>query len=263
MTEQVMYNVREKLSQCREKCPGLSEEVYALADYMASVAPDELTPHKMSMTLMLCIMDIRSGRNGFTDAKTQEFPLYLKEHQEQVLAQAFYFPQLIDDIAEADFANEFRSYCKDMLHFDPPRREEKVDLYADIDGNYPVYVKVAVNWWANALQHPTFDNGTGIDGLFAMMMVAPSNSITPPQLSAFKKHLAKLIVKDMKSSHSSGICQISVDYGPNYILAKACKKAGFSKATMFPWKTRMTVTEETVSVSAGYGAEREILWRKD
>ena len=200
MEEHVMHNVRKKLSQSREKCPGLSEEVYALADYMASVASDELTPHKMSMTLMLCIMDVRDGRNGFVDAKTQEFPLYLKEHQEQVLAQAFYFPQLIDDIADADFANEFRSCCKDILQFDPPRREEKVDLYADIGGDYPDYVKVAVNWWADAIQHPQFDNGSGIDGLFAMMMVKPSNSITDSQLIAFKKHLAKLIVKDMKSS---------------------------------------------------------------
>lgn len=141
--------------------------------------------------------------------------------------------------------------------------EEKLDLYEDVGGNYPDYIKVAVNWWAFAMQNPKFDNGTGIDGIFAMMMVQPSNSITPPQLSAFKKHLAKLIAKNMKSAHSSGICQISVDYAPNHILAKASKKAGFTKAVLFPWKTHMTVTEEEVSVSAGYCAEREILWKKD
>ena len=42
MTEKTMNNVREKLSRSREMCPGLSEEVYALTDYMASVANDKL-----------------------------------------------------------------------------------------------------------------------------------------------------------------------------------------------------------------------------
>lgn len=53
-----------------------------------------------------------------------------------------------------------------------------------------------------------------------------------------------------------------MDYGPNHILAKAGKKAGFANAMMFPWKTRMTVAEDLVSVSAGYGAKRKILWKK-
>ena len=261
MAEQVMYNVRKKLSQSREKCPGLSEEVYELANYMATVASDELTPHKRAITLMLCVMDVRSGRNGFYGTKPQEFPSYLKEHQEQVLEQAPYFLQLIDDIAEEDFANEFRSFCKSILLFDPPKREKKLDLYADVGGNYPDYVKVAVNWWANAILHPQFDNGSGVDGLFAMMMVKPSNSVTQSQLTAFKEQLAKLIVKNMKNSPYND-CEISVDYSPNCTLSKASKKAGFPNTVMFPWKTHMTITEEQVSVSSGYCAPREILWKK-
>lgn len=66
MTEKTMNNVREKLSRSREMCPGLSEEVYALTDYMASVANDKLLPQGMLSCLVLSMIDIRREINGFS-----------------------------------------------------------------------------------------------------------------------------------------------------------------------------------------------------
>lgn len=91
-----------------------------------------------------------------------------------------YVPQVIDAIANEDFANEFRKICKELLNFDPPKRERKYDQNADIDGDYPEYVKVAVNWWANAIANPKFDNGDdshadGMAFLLAMMVNSQSS----------------------------------------------------------------------------------------
>lgn len=265
MVKATMNNVKEKLSKSREMCPGLSEEVYALADYMSKSANDELIPVGMAMCLVLCIDDIKKGRNGFAFAESNELPEYLIKHKTQVLAQAVYIPQIIDAIADEDFANEFRKICKEQLHFDPPRRDEKYNQNADIEGDYPEYVKVAVNWWANAIVNPKFDNGddsmTGGISLMMAMMVSSKNSITAEQIGTFKKELANTIVEQIESSYY-GECRLSVDYHPDMLLYSAAQKAGINDDMGFPWKTNMSISKEKVSVSAGYAAPWEELWTK-
>lgn len=261
MSERTMSNVKKKLSKSREMCPGLGEEVYALTDYMAKVANDRLVPQGMVMLLALCMEDIRRGENGFAGAESKKIPEYLTNHKTQVLAQAVYVPQIIDAIADEEFANEFRSICKDVLHFDPPRREEKYDQYADIDGDYPEYVKIAVNWWANAIVNPKFDNGDDSTGIAVLlrMMVNTKNSISKEQIAIFKKELADLIVEQLNST-SYGECRLGVDYQPDTLLSTAAQKAGIANDIGFPWKTDMVISKEKVSVSAGYAASWEDLW---
>lgn len=265
MTEKTMSNVREKLSKSREMCPGLSEEVYALTDYMASVANDELVPLGMLTCLMLSMEDIRRGKNGFTCAGSKEIPEYLSKYKTQVLAQAVYFPQVIDAIADEDFANEFREICKEVLNFDPPKREEKYNPNAEIGGDYPEYVKVAVNWWANAIVNPKFDNGddtaTGGMAFLLAMMVNSKKSISKEQVDTFKKKLAQIIVEEMESSWG-GDCRLGVDYHPDRLLYMAAQKAGINDDMGFPWKTHMHITKNNVSVSAGYAAPWETLWEE-
>lgn len=265
MTEKTMKNVREKLSKSREMCPGLNEEVYALTDYMASVANDELVPQGMLMCLVLSMEDIRREKNSFACAESKEFPEYLSKHKIQVLAQAVYFPQVIDAIADEYFANEFREICKEVLHFDPPKREKKYNQNDEIGGDYPEYVKVAVNWWANAIVNPKFDNGDdtvagGMTFLFAMMVNSKS-SISKEQVAIFKTELAQLIVEKMDSSWN-GECKLGVDYHPDKLLYTAAQKAGIDDNMGFPWKTNMSITKNNVSVSAGYAAPWETLWEE-
>lgn len=262
--ENKMTNVREKLSKSREMCPGLSEHVYALADYMSENANDELVPMGLCMALVLCMDDVKKGRNGFTCAKSKELPEHLSKNKMQVLAQAVYIPQIIDAIADKAFAEEFRGCCKNLLNMDPPKRTEKFDLTASIDGNYPEYIVVAVNWWANALQNPKFDNGddtaTPDSMAFLMrMLVNEKHKITDDQLNLFKKSLADKLLSSLESSSS---IYFGVDYHPDKILYDAAETAGIDDDMGFPWKTSMNVSAEEVSVSAGYGADKEILWRK-
>lgn len=265
MAEVKMSNVKEKLSRSREVCPGLSDEVYALADYMSKSANDELNPEGMSMCLFLCLDDIKKGRNGFACAESEELPEFLIKHKAQVLSQAVYIPQIIDAIADEDFANEFRKICKEVLHFDPPRRDEKYNLSADIEGEYPEYVRAAVNWWANAIVNPKFDNGdnsmAGGMAFLMAMMVSKKSSISKDQIDIFKKELADIIVEQMESSYC-GECQLGVDYHPDMLLYSAAQKAGINDDMGFPWKTNMRISKEQVSVSAGYAAPWETIWTK-
>lgn len=264
MTEIKMSNVREKLSKSRETCPGLSEELYALTDYMSKVANDELVPHGMVILLVLSMEDIKKGRNGFARAESKEIPEYLTNNKTQVLAQAVYIPQVIDAIADEEFAIEFRKICKEVLQFDPPKREEKYDPNADIDGDYPEYVKVAVNWWANAIVNPKFDNGdpnatSGMAFIMAMM-VNSKKSITKEQIDLFKKELANIIAEEIESSRN-GECYLSVDYDPDMLLRTAATNAGIDSSMGFPWKTSMSISKNTVCVLAGYAAPWETLWK--
>lgn len=265
MTERTMNNVKEKLSKSRESCPGLSEDVYALTDYMAKVANDELVPNGMLMLLVLSLEDIRREENGFAGAESKEIPEYLIKHKTQVLTQAVYVPQVIDAIADEDFANEFREICKDVLKFDPPKRYGKYDQNADIDGDYPEYVKVAVNWWANAIVNPKFDNGdndmNGAMAIILAMKVNSKRSITKEQIDIFKKELADIIVAQMESSLNEE-CRLGVDYHPDMLLCKAAQKAGINDDMGFPWKTTMCINKNKVYVAVGSGASWETLWEK-
>ena len=256
-----MNNVREKLATSRDACPGLSEEVYALVDYLAKVANDTFEPSGLALFLYLSMEDIRRGSNGFARAESKEIPEYLKEHKSQVLAQAVYVPQIVDAIADKDFADEFRKICKETLGFDPPRREEKFDLNTQFEGDYPEYITVAVNWWANAIYNPKFDNGEDSMASLMALMLSSKNSFTKEQLSTFKKELASEIIKNLNDSYD-GECSLRVDYHPEGLLFTAAKKAGIDDDTSFPWKTCMHISEKEVSVSAGYGADWQTLWKK-
>ena len=170
-----------------------------------------------------------------------------------------------DAIADEDFANEFRKICKELLQFDPPKREEKYNQNAEIGGDYPEYVKVAVNWWANAIVNPKFDNGddsvAGEMTFLLAMMVNSKNSISKEQIAIFKKELAQLIIEKMDSSFV-GECRLGVDFHPDRLLYTAAQKAGIDNNMGFPWKTNMRITKNNVSVSAGYAAPWETLWEE-
>lgn len=262
MSEIIMNNVKTALSSSRIDCPGLSEDVYALTDYMSICANETLVPQGMLMCLVLCLEDIKKGECSFAKM-VSPFPQHLVTHKIQVLAQAVYIPQIIDALADADFAEEFRILCKEILNFDPPSRQKRYDVNADIKENFPQYVKVAVNWWANAIVNPKFDNGDdsmaggGMAFLMAMMVNTKKN-ISNEQIKIFKEELAILIMAEMTSSYS---CCLSVDYNPDCILSAAAEKAGINNNMGFPWKTSMNVSKDKVSVWAGYGASEEILWQ--
>lgn len=245
-----LSNVKEKFSNTRETCPGMSEEMYALTDYIATVVNDNLVPIGLVMC-MACVMDdLTKGRNGFNIEKA--FPAYLKQNKNQIIAQMAYIPQIVDNIADENFAIEFRKTYKEMLGFDCPKR---VDTKYKTE--YPEYIEIATDWWANAIQSPKFDNGDNINPLLLVMLSGSRKERSADEIKKFKDCLAKDISEEINKYES---CSLDVDYHPCPILSKAGNLIGLNGMIDFPIKTNMQISKDSVTVSEGYGAERKTLY---
>lgn len=265
MAKKLASNMKKRLSQCKQKCPGLNEEVYILAEYISKVISDECDPLDLLVCLALSLADVRRGRSGFVNYGYQILPEQIEVRKAQIIAQAVFFPQIVDAILDENFATEFRVLCKKKLGFDPPKREKTYNQHEEIGGNYPEYVVVAVNWWTNAIRHPKFDTGSNeVNEIRTQMitkMVNAKSKITKEQIKNFKSILAKMILQKMKDSGHNELI-ISVDYAPDQILYLSARKAGIKETESFPWKTNMLITPDKVCVSSGEYATSITIWSK-
>ncbi len=244
MKEATMTNIREKLANARDLCPGMSSDFYILTDYMSENTNDELVPMGM-MLLIVCVQnDIETGRNGFG----KDFPEELAQRRNFVKDEIQLIPQLIDTIADEEFATEFRMYWKEW--FDTKAVET--------DTEYPAYIKAAIDWWANAIISLKFDNGEALPALFAFLMAGAAKGYTPAEIKTFKEALANGIQDEMSKY---GRCILSVDYHPCIVLANAGNLIGVNDMTGYPYKTCMYISEEEVSVRTRYSASREVIWQ--
>lgn len=227
--------IKEKLASARTLLPGMSEDFYRLTDYMAENANEELVPMGIVM-LSVCVRDdLEKGRNGFG----RSFPEELVNRRWGVKAQIQWIPQLIDAIADEEFAVEVRQWWEIIFGSVPPKRvDTTVETEVTETYPYPQYVKMAVDWWANAI------------------LAAEYNS---SKMKNFKEALAKGIMDEMSMY---GRCNIDVDYYPCEILASAGNHLiGLEdNMTGYPWKTYMWISETEVSVRSGYGAPIEVIW---
>lgn len=122
----------------------------------------------------------------------------------------------------------------------------------------------AAEWWARAVQAPTYDNGdrSGMTGMLMTLVAAHQPDAQPQQAASFAEVLAPRLQADLDRMASFDgdpyIC-VGVDYGPEKILADAARDAGIS-TSKFPWKTMMWIRPDHVTVSAGYGAATTLVW---
>lgn len=257
MAENLLHDVRKKLANARTACPNMHEEIYLLADYMSTVANDQLVPTGMAVCLTMVIEDLKRGKSGFAVSENEELPEYLIKNKAQILVQAMMFPQIIDAIADEAFAEEFRAILKEVYKWDIPKKVTPSDDNFD----FPPYVKATVDWWANAICNPKFDNGDdseagGMASFLAMLLGNSGEQLSQDSISAFKKHLGESLIKEFEYRDS---IDLSVDYAPCSTLASAAEKAGVD-TNKFPWKTFMCISKTEVSVRAGYGAKFEKIW---
>ena len=252
MAKIIMTGVNKRFSKARELCVGMSEEIYALTDYISVVANESLVPMGLVTCFVGVLDDIEKGRCGF--ARKTELPEIFIKRKELVKAQFPYLVQVVDEIADEDFAEEFRIHCKAFLGFNPPKR-----VNVEVDEKYPDYVKVAVDWWANAILSPKLDNGEEMPAKLTSLIVGSTKSYTEEQIKLFKNTLAEGIMEKMKERP---VCEISVDYHPCLILAEAGQKIGVPDMLGYPWKTDMVIQENHVKV-AGYGESYKTIWARN
>ncbi len=120
---------------------------------------------------------------------------------------------------------------------------------------YETTIKAA-KWWTDKISNPGFGSfNMGDDSqIGAVAMILGLNLTTPDKdeaIDKFKSLLEEYIEEQIKEK---GSCCIDTDYHPEYALSQIISKAGVSSSN-FPWKTNMTVTENSVEVSCGSGAK--------
>ena len=114
---------------------------------------------------------------------------------------------------------------------------------------------LAAEWWANKIQRPRFDNGDNskeseIAGFLALLLASDSRKdLDDEKIENFKNVLSTKIQLELIER---GICQLDVDYYPEGVLYDAAVEVSVSE-DLFPWKTCMRVTNETIEVQEGYG----------
>lgn len=252
--DRTMKGMRKRFGDAREKCPGMSEEVYQLADYLAKHINEEVVPIGVVRTLACAMDDIKKARCGFGGVDCS-LPDYLIKHKSQVLAQACYILQIVDAVTDAEFADDVRTGCKNAFNWQVPKRVSVSD-----DKGYPAYVKAAIDWWAEAIQHPKMDNGE--DSLAELMAMLGGSSLaknfSENEIKAFRSTLAAKIISEVERH---GCIRLSVDYGPDRILSEAGEAAGITSEFAYPCKTSMNVSKDEVTVSAGYAAPHETIWK--
>lgn len=255
MKEFLMNDAKERFSNVREKCVGMSEEIYALTEYISAVVGDEpIAPAGLAFFMLYIQEDIQKGKSGFKSFKG-EFPKYLIDNKNQVLSQMGYFSQVVDAVADEEFAEDFRNAFKAFCGVNlPPKR-----VNAEVDSKYPENIKAAVDWWANAILAPKLDNGEELNPLILMLAGGSRKSYKEDDIKLFKDTLAEGIQKEIEDR---GGCLVCVDYHPCRILAEAGDKIRVDSMMGYPWKTNIEISESRVVVSAGYGAGYETIWTK-
>lgn len=109
----------------------------------------------------------------------------------------------------------------------------------------------AVNWWAEVIQKPRFDNGDKSEAGFIGSIFASvaQSKFTPSQeqVEKFKMYLKEELEKEGYFVFDG----LHVDYHPEKILSDAAQKANISELN-FPWKTSMWFRDDKVIVAYGY-----------
>lgn len=246
-----LSEAKRKLAACREMCPGMSEHTYALTDYLAENVQQDSTPEGLMLFLVLALYDIERGR---TDVESRQLSESLVKNKQEVLKDARYVQLVVDEIADKEFAEEFRTLCKELLGYDT-RKKEKAEPVTKSMEEYAKSISAAAQWWTNIIMNPPKEKSITSEEHIGRILNG-GNAITKIQGMIFKNALEDEIRENLKTED---VCIISVEYQPCDMLEKAAKSIGM-KNTQFPWKTKMIVQKDMVLVSSPSGTD--IIWRK-
>lgn len=246
MTKVELQNVDIKFKSVRQVLPGMSDDLYHLTDYISNVANYTLVPSGLMVCLLTVMDDIKKGRCRFL--KADEFPQVLIERKKEVLEQVIYIPQVVDAIADKEFADEFRHVFDEIL-------EVKSNVHVETEKveEYPKNVLVATEWWANAIQAPRYTSE--VPSYVAIFAMKGRPQRTEEEITTFKSILANGIMEEL---NNRGRCNVSVDYHPCDILREAGNAIGLDDFLDYPFKTTMEITANEVSVYSQSG--RNVLW---
>ena len=118
---------------------------------------------------------------------------------------------------------------------------------------------IAAKWWTNAIAFPTinsFSNGDPSDNRASLLMLlgyvnAKTHYASNFQLANFRNILSKRIDEELSKTEN---LELDCEYDPCFILDEVAMEAGINNA-VFPYKTKMSITPDSVKVQKGYNAK--------
>ena len=251
-------NIRIALNSenIRTKCPGMSEPVYQFAEYVGARINDNADPMGLALAVTCALDDVKKHRCGFGGPNT-DFPDYLAEHELEVQMQAAYILQIIDAVADPDYANEARARSSPCIWAgilpSAPRWTISPNPTARIPPtSEPPSIGGATLWstrrWTMGLFMSLF--GSGLTG-----------GNTESAITAFCDALSILLCDKVYDEGGDYYISLDVDYGPGGLLAEAVDRARGAKNLQFPCKTHMIIKPDEVTVSYGYCQPYETIWK--
>ena len=243
-------NVKEALVSAREKCLGMTEDIYQFADFLASRLNDTVTPEGLVTAIALAISDIT------TDQYDSE---YIKQNKRDVLTNAKFVLQIVDVMTDKEYSMAVRTACEQVfpdwspmvrLVPDPSYRTAPIFLGEDLP-----WAWYAAEWWIGAMQlHSTtitLPNGK-------KMPTLRNKNLTQEQIDLMIGIIALVIDNDIFHYKSA---EIRVDYELYGLLDEVCEEMEIDPVGLFPCKTTMYITKEKIELSQD-GAYKT-LWKAE
>lgn len=189
-----------------------------------------------------------------TDEEKENILLYMVQLRDQM-------PTLVYDKERTHSVDNYTPAAK--RNYNIRRYKEKLSKLeeSNSENKYLPSVETAVNWWINQITGSKLGGWLGDDFTSVMNMVlaeqaAPKTSAKPAQVFAFKEALSKAIMEKLGNGYEPSL---ETDYGPSGMLVDAIMESKI-RGVMFPMKTRMIVSVDSVRVKNGYGAKYEEIY---
>lgn len=211
------------------------------------------------------IIDGKRMMKAITNENKQLYSINTNSDEEYIKSLTPLDIMLSDNLAflKGEILEEKESYKNQLLckiariidNYSKQTEEEKAQIESVID--------VVVNWWADAVCYPTFDNGDkseigAITMLLASIIDAEKGIPSKDIINKFKTYLGNEVRKELFDYPDDCYCTLSVDYQSEGSLNIAAKKANLN--ANFPWKTTMWIHRNEVSVCIGDSPRCEIVY---
>lgn len=127
------------------------------------------------------------------------------------------------------------------------------------------YYEVAASWWAEKIEDvttshykPEVNSEIGVLVMVKAFEVANNLNDFFRNDAEFESDLAQIIKAKVEKE---GVLILEVDYTPDSILEEVAVRNGVN-TLVFPWKTKMYITEEKVRVTK-FGKDTEVIYPSD
>lgn len=126
--EVLLEGLADKLHESRTLAPNVPYELHDFCDYLSKVADNhKIVPIGMVVLLTCAIDDLQRERCGFT--QKVEFPEILKEEKIQIALYMSWFPLIVDNFGNEEFAEEFRKlFAEFICNPQPPVAKAQVNF---------------------------------------------------------------------------------------------------------------------------------------